>query len=839
MVAITVNQKVFERLKQAYVEKFGGSPMLLITALNNIYHTQANNLKDVISDKTIRNFFKNTEPMKMQEKNLNFLCGVLLECESYQEALRQQAALEQVELTNTNENGDWLDLYQEYIRTKCGTMKVLTMTQPVELDSIYAKVNVLKSIKAKKQKTIEELLAHISSGRMNDRVSDKNISALNAVKSYQKLIIWGNPGAGKTTFLKYLSMHSATELGKQLIPIFISLKAWADEEDKPDLIDVVTREFVRCIPEPDQLVQELLLQGRCLILLDGLDEVVEAERNRIFRSVNTFVEQFSKNRFVLTCRSGASDYTFEYFTEVEMVHFDENQVTMFVQKWFASSQEPNLREKFLEELERNSSIKELTTSPLLLTMLCLVFEDNYDFPKNRYLLFDEAVNILLRKWDASRRIDRSLINKFNLPYLRKIHLISKLAYEAFNQEPAKYFWYQWELEDLIQNYIKNIPEIAHETLADESLSVLKTIEANHGLLAQQAKDVYSFSHQSFREYFVANYVVENYKVLNEVLKQHLTKRQWQEVFIMIAGRLANADEFLKIMFCQVNMLVKSQRMQDMLNWLYEVTVYHSVKSSSWRAFYLFIDQWFELYTNRLTKSHSPLAEKLAYILREVNIERGKIIERPRFSNFALNLVDFHAQVFAKASGKEFEPQKVNALLRKELPVNDEPTISSQLQNVVTIDQEKGVITINKQKSQVTLDKEHYRTDINEKDINATAQQPNYDDLREELTTLKESMPSDNDPRFDWQQWADQLSAFMKLYLHISYNYLKFSQEEIQTLEDYFYANILLIECIRGGSYSSQNLRDQLIDHLLLPSKLIPPELLPSTYKDNELPLTKN
>ncbi len=833
MVAITVNQKVFERLRQAYTEKFGGSPMLLITALNNVYHDQLNNLKDVISDKTIRNFFKNTEPMKMQEKNLNFLCGVLLECESYQEALRQQAALEQVELTNTNENGDWLDRYQEYLRTKCGTMKVLTMTQPVDLDSIYAKVNVLKSVKAKKQKTIEELLSHISSSRINDRVSNENISALNAVKSYQKLIIWGKPGAGKTTFLKYLSMHSATELGKELIPIFISLKAWADEEDNADLIDVVTREFIRCVPEPTQLVQELLVQGRCLILLDGFDEVVEAESNRIYRSINTFIEQFSKNRFVLTCRSGASDYTFEYFTEVEMTHFDENQVMLFVQKWFESCQEPKLKEKFLAQLEKNSSIKELTNSPLLLTMLCLVFEDNYDLPKNRYLLFDEAVNILLRKWDASRRIDRSLINKLNLPYRRKIHLIGKLAYEAFNQEPPKYFWYKSELEDSIQNYIKNIPEMAHETLLNESLGVLKTIEANHGLLAQQAKDVYSFSHQSFREYFVANYVVENSKVLDEVITQHLTKRQWQEVFLMIAGRLANADEFLKLMFCQVNMLVKSERMQDMLNWLYAVTVYHSVKSSSWRAFYLFIDQWFELCTNRLTKSNSPLAERLAYILREVNTERGQIIKRSHFSNFALSLVDFHAQVFAKASGQKFEPQKVTALLRKELPVNDEQNISCPLQNVVTIDQEKGVITINKQKSQVTLDEEHYRTDINEKDINATTQQQNYDDLLEELTILKESMPSDNDPISDWQQWADQLSAFMKFYLNISYNDIKFSKEEIQTLEDYFYANILLIECIRGGSYSSKNLRDKLIDNLLLPFKLIPSELLPSNYKDNE------
>ncbi|MBD2357941.1 hypothetical protein H6G41_25570 [Tolypothrix sp. FACHB-123] len=80
MTAIIIAQKIWEKLKQAYIEKFGGSPKLLITELNNLYQDKTNSNKDVISDKTIRNFFNSSEPIKMQEKNLNFLCGVLLEC---------------------------------------------------------------------------------------------------------------------------------------------------------------------------------------------------------------------------------------------------------------------------------------------------------------------------------------------------------------------------------------------------------------------------------------------------------------------------------------------------------------------------------------------------------------------------------------------------------------------------------------------------------------------------------------------------------------------------------------------------------------------------------------
>ena len=94
---------------------------------------------------------------------------------------------------------------------------------------------------AEAKKTIEELLTNISSesvnnisfSRINYTVSNRNVAALDAVRNYPKLLIWGKPGAGKTTFLKHLAVHTTQELGQQTIPIFISLKAFADEEDKP------------------------------------------------------------------------------------------------------------------------------------------------------------------------------------------------------------------------------------------------------------------------------------------------------------------------------------------------------------------------------------------------------------------------------------------------------------------------------------------------------------------------------------------------------------------------------------------------------------------------------
>jgi hypothetical protein len=830
MAVISVNEKIFEKLKQAYIEKFGASPKFLINELNRVYQEKKEDSKDIISDKTIRNFFKDDEASKMQEKNLNFLCRILLEYESYQEALRHQVALEQGEPNETNPGETWLERYQEYLKRKCGTVKVLMMTHPLQLDNIYAQVNVLENVRGKQSKTIQELFTHFSSegigfSGFNYRIQN-NLSALDAVKNYSKLLIWGKPGAGKTTFLKHLVLHSIRQEEIQEIPIFISLKAFSDEEQELSLTDAIQKDLSDYVSNPSHFVKDLLEQGRCLILLDGLDEVGETKSDRLYQRIDDFVKKFPKNRFVLTCRSGSADYIFPDFTEVEMADFDDNQVDFFIRKWFAPTEDLKLADSLLEKIETNRAIEELTANPLLLTMLCLVFDDRYELPRNQYSLIHDAVEILLRKWDASRRIERSVKNKFNLPYQQKVNLLSKIAYESFMQEPHKILWQQRELEEIIGNYIENLPDFSNDTLHVDSLAVLKRIEANHGLLVKQAQDIYSFSHLTFQEYFVANYIVESrsYELLKEVVKQHLVNRQWREVFLIIAGRLANADDFLKILFIQINKLVSSKRLQDMLTWLDDVTTYHDVRSSSWRAFYLFVDQEFELYTNQLSKVDSALAQKLAVLLKEFNRERNRIINRSSLSDFALYLVDIYTKVSTRAENKQFASHKVSPLLRKELPISDDMLLSPQLGGEgVMIDKNRGVITLTKQQRQITLDKNDFPNQVvssltSDKSLN-------YEGLADALMFLKESFPDDNAPQSDWQDWIKHLRGVMRLYLNIGYDDVKFSPEQIKTFKDYLYANILLLECIKGSNYSSKDLRNQILDYLLLPSKRIPETLI--------------
>ena len=130
------------------------------------------------------------------------------------------------------------------------------------------------------------------------------------------------------------------------------------------------------------------------------------------------------------------------------------------------------------------------------------------FPANRAELYKEALDALLKKWDASRSITRDEIYR-HLSLRRRESLFSRIGAETF--EANQYFIPQQDLERQILNYIRNLPEAGSETLEVDSENVLKSIEAQHGIILERAKGIFSFSHLTFQEYFTARYVVDNEK----------------------------------------------------------------------------------------------------------------------------------------------------------------------------------------------------------------------------------------------------------------------------------------------------------------------------------------
>ncbi|MBD1916658.1 MULTISPECIES: NACHT domain-containing NTPase [Cyanophyceae] len=459
------------------------------------------------------------------------------------------------------------------IRERCDTMRVLDMSHPVAVNDIYASVNILEQISGRRYRRVEELLHSCDASDFErlglGAIAEERMPALDAVKTYRKLIILGKPGAGKTTFLKHLAIQcNEGKFESDYVPIFITLKDFAEAEDEPSLLGYIAD----CYPSIETVnlnlvdsFHQLFAAGKALLLLDGLDEVRGEDHQRVIKEIRAFSECFRQNQFIITCRIASWDYVFEKFTEVEVADFDWDQIEAFASKWF--SQKSVKSAQFLRQLNQRPRLKQLATSPLLLTLICLAFEESCGFPSSRSELYKEGIDALLKKWDAKRGIQRDQVYK-NLSHLRKKDLLSYLALITFKGRDL--FFKESVAERHIADYICNLSEVdaAPEALQIDSEVILRSIEAQHGLLIERAKGIYSFSHLTFHEFFVAREIAINSLALEQALRElanHGADKRWREVILLTTEMLRDASLLLLPLKQTIDqLLADSPRLQQFL-----------------------------------------------------------------------------------------------------------------------------------------------------------------------------------------------------------------------------------------------------------------------------------
>ncbi len=410
----------------------------------------------------------------------------------------------------------------------------------------------------------------------------ETITVNQALARHNRLVALGDPGSGKTTFLRYLALLYARDMAENnslvetrlgldeagrlpiLLPLrkigaFLTYRPFPEDGDmeRPPLLDFLIRFFTReRIDLPDDFFIEWLTSGKAVIFLDGLDEVADLDlRRRVSRLVEAFARAFPLCRFVVTSRIvgyiGQARLG-EDFKTTAVRDFSMADVGKFLKSWHrqlaisqmgpgdnAETYAADQTRRLLGAIRDNERIRELAINPLMLTVIAVVHRDRVKLPDRRAELYAEAVDVLLGKWDEARGVKEISIfmdKPFDAGDKRLVLQRIALAMHEKQQKEIDAEKLRGMLVDLFEPNLKDSREA--ERSAGRFMNV---IEQRSGLLTARGTGVYAFSHLTFQEYLAALAVAAGDDYVNHSLRR-VHDRWWREVILLEAGYLSTQSK---------------------------------------------------------------------------------------------------------------------------------------------------------------------------------------------------------------------------------------------------------------------------------------------------------
>ncbi|MCP4659545.1 MAG: SUMF1/EgtB/PvdO family nonheme iron enzyme, partial [bacterium] len=391
-----------------------------------------------------------------------------------------------------------------------------------------------------------------------------------AVAEHRFLVVIGDPGAGKTTFLRYVAHHQARRYldhggaGEEqpALPLLLPLRTLAAHlpagegepvaRSLPDAIAAwLVADFQELAPE---VMRRVFAKGRLLLLLDGLDEVPDETRREqlsalLQRSARFLEQTTGPGGIVVTSRPrayhGAARLTAP-FDHGHILPLSDAHIERFAGTWMTAvnrlppgsdlaKHAEVARETvgLLAALRSTVALRQLSRSPILLTVLALVYEVHGKLPEQRVKLYDEAVDVLLRRFKDRRRSLRG-------------HLAA-VAVQMMGATTAKQLREEEERAEVVALIARRLAGLAENDPAEpprsavhQASELLDLQEVQAGLLIAPDNRHCRFVHRTFQEYLAAWRFADEQTEgqIHATFHDHLGDASWQETLRLIGGVLA-------------------------------------------------------------------------------------------------------------------------------------------------------------------------------------------------------------------------------------------------------------------------------------------------------------
>ncbi len=384
---------------------------------------------------------------------------------------------------------------------------------------------------------------------------------LQAALVQPRLVVIGNPGAGKTTFLRRVALtlcrteldddpHAALAwlgVSDKTFPILLRcatlanhIAKYLDKDGAPSdpsspawlthCLATISREESTGLDEA--FFKRQLEDGRCTILLDGLDEAPDrVQRDRLSALSENLGRTYDKCRLVVTSRPPAytGNTVLPQFEHVEIAPLSDAAVDTFLSRWCrelykgATDLADEHCRELLASLHERPEIRRVARNPVMLTALAVVHWNERRMPEQRAELYNSVITWLSRS--REQRPERPKPER-TVTLLKELALAMQKHRKGRQTQVSK----RWAAEQLAAHFA-DIPA-AEEFLTAEELDSGIVIGLGHDL---------RFWHLQFQEFLAASAIAglaeadQHALLLEPAPKLYLP--EWREVLLLFAGAL--------------------------------------------------------------------------------------------------------------------------------------------------------------------------------------------------------------------------------------------------------------------------------------------------------------
>lgn len=232
-------------------------------------------------------------------------------------------------------------------------------------------------------------------------------------KSSNCIRLLGAGGAGKTTTLKHLAYEYA--INRRLkksdkVPVYVPFITMKDEN-----VSIIDHMSSRLGVSSD-IVNEMIEKNEIVLFLDGLNEIPllsKFKNNRILELAKLLDD--NQDLFVLISdRYEVDRFQNDFFSSKDLIiqSLSFDQFEEFIRR-YAKPEEHNL---VLKEIEKNTSLKEVLSKPLILSRAIEIIREKGELPQKESLIIGEFIQTLLLREKNEKKSSELNVRDFITMY---------------------------------------------------------------------------------------------------------------------------------------------------------------------------------------------------------------------------------------------------------------------------------------------------------------------------------------------------------------------------------------------------------------------------------------